>query len=165
MEQLADSARQCLKEMRLLLFEMRLVPLEQVNIAEALQLRLEAVEKRAGVATRFMAQDLATLPKIWEEELYCIAMEALNNSLKHARADAVTLRLQGNSAGALLEVIDNGIGLGPQSSQSGGLGMRSMRERAERIGGELTVTSSPGAGTRICVRVGETQAADPSAFR
>ncbi len=165
LEQLADSARQCLKEMRLLLFEMRLVPLEQVNIAEALQLRLEAVEKRAGVATRFMAQDLATLPKIWEEELYCIAMEALNNSLKHARADAVTLRLQGNSAGALLEVIDNGIGLGPQSSQSGGLGMRSMRERAERIGGELTVTSSPGAGTRICVRVGETQAADPSAFR
>jgi signal transduction histidine kinase len=155
LDQLAESARQALKEMRLLLYELRLMPLDQTNIVEALQLRLDAVEKRAGVETRFVTQDLANMPRAWEEELYCIAMEALNNALKYARASRVTIRLSGNGDRAELEVADDGQGINPHSIRPGGMGLQTMKERAERIGGVLAIDSSPGAGTRICVRVPE----------
>ncbi len=151
--QLAESARQALKEMRLLVYEMRLIPLAQVNIIEALTLRLDAVEKRAGIDAGFVAENLADLPRAWEDEFYCIAMEALNNSLKHARASRVDVHLRGDPRGFELQVADDGCGIDPRSSRPGGMGLHTMAERAERIGGQFNIVSAPGAGTRVCVRV------------
>ncbi len=162
LEHLAESARQALKEMRLLLFEMRLAPLAQVNLVEALALRLDAVEKRAGIDTTFVAENLTDLPKAWEEELYCIAMEALNNSLKHARANHVEVRLCGHPFGFELQVADDGRGIPPGASRPGGMGLHSMAERADRIGGQFSLVSTPGKGTRVSVRVDKPSPASPT---
>lgn len=154
--QLNGSARRALKEMRLLLYELRLANPEEANLAEMLKLRLDAVERRAGIHVEFSADELPPLSREWNLNLYAIAMEALNNSLKHAQATQVAVHLCKFPRGVVLEISDNGSGMNGDSNQSGGMGLTSMRERAERIGGTLTVTSAPAQGTRVQVRVEET---------
>jgi signal transduction histidine kinase len=155
LQQQAQSARQAVKEMRLLLFELRLATLDEVNLVEALQTRLDAVERRAGVQVESDIQPLPDLPRSVEKELYCIVMEALNNSLKHARAAHLTVHLCPQGRGIELDVRDDGRGFEPYATRIGGMGLHSMSERAERLGGNLTVTSAPGMGTRIHLLVKE----------
>jgi signal transduction histidine kinase len=88
------------------------------------------------------------------EGLYRIVQEALNNAAKHAGAHLVTVSLEREQPGSLhVSVVDDGIGITPgtarESAAGTGLGMKTMRERAESLGGTLRVISSPGAGTAI----------------
>jgi signal transduction histidine kinase len=86
------------------------------------------------------------------QEMYQIAQEALNNALKHSQAQAVKVLLRFDEQGACLEISDDGVGFELDSAKkSGGLGLRSMRERAEKVEGSLEVESSPDGGTRIRV--------------
>lgn len=152
---LGETAQQALKEMRLLVYELRPLVLETEGLIGALQQRLDAVEKRAGVDARLLVEGALELPSAVEEGLYRIAQEALNNALKHAAATAVTVRLCANGEGIELEVADNGRGFDPQSaSGQGGLGLVGMRERAERLRGSFTVLSAPGEGTRVRISIG-----------
>jgi signal transduction histidine kinase len=154
LSQVSGIAQQALKEMRLLVYELRPAALEQEGLLAALHRRMDAVEKRAGVDARLVADDLVDLPGPVEEALYWIAQEALNNALKHANATSVSLRLSSQPGEVLLEVSDDGSGFDPQAaSQSGGLGLASMRERAARMGGTLDVQSAPGRGTTISARL------------
>lgn len=152
MVRLGQVAQQSLKEMRLLVYELRPAALETEGLVGAIQQRLDAVEKRAGVEARLLVESMAELPPSVEEGLYRIAQEALNNSLKHAAATSVTVRIRVDVDWAELEVADNGLGFDPgQTRDSGGIGMTSMRERAERLDGSLTIISKPGEGTRLTV--------------
>ncbi len=83
--------------------------------------------------------------------LYRIAQEAVNNTVKHARAQTVKIRLARIDRSLLLEIIDDGVGLpkGRSSTGGGGLGLGVMQHRASAIGAELTVTSKPGEGVTI----------------
>ncbi|MCB0155308.1 MAG: GAF domain-containing sensor histidine kinase, partial [Anaerolineae bacterium] len=154
MVRLGQVAQQSLKEMRLLVYELRPAALETEGLVGAIQQRLDAVEKRAGVEARLLVESMAELPPSVEEGLYRIAQEALNNSLKHAAATSVTVRIRGDVDWAELEVADNGLGFDPrQTADSGGIGMTSMRERAERLDGSLTILSKPGEGTRLTVNL------------
>jgi PAS domain S-box-containing protein len=151
---LGETSQQSLKEMRLLVYELRPLALESVGLAGALQHRLDAVEARAGVEARLLVEGAYQPPPAMEENLYRIAEQALNNTLKHAAATTVTARLRGENGRLSLEVIDNGCGFDPQAvKDSGGQGLVSMRERAARIGGVLTVLSTPGQGTTVRVEV------------
>jgi len=85
-----------------------------------------------------------------KEALYRIAQEALHNTVKHARAHRVEVRLTCDGGGVCLEVEDDGIGFDPTVVYPGHLGQQSMRERAERLGGAVIVRSAPGDGA--CVR-------------
>jgi signal transduction histidine kinase len=85
-----------------------------------------------------------------KEAFYRIAQEALHNTVKHARARRVELRLTADDDGVCLEVEDDGIGFDPTVIFPGHLGQQSMRERAERLGGAVIVRSGPGDGA--CVR-------------
>ncbi len=153
--ELGQIAQQALKEMRLLIYELRPPALEQEGLLGALHLRLAAVEKRAGVDARLIAQDVLDLPAAIEEGLYRIAQEALNNSLKHAAATSVTVRLENSEHGLAMQIADNGRGFDTWASpnSSGGIGLTSMRERVERLGGSLQICSTPGSGTTVLVRL------------
>ncbi len=113
------------------------------------------MEQRAGVQAQLVAEDLVELAPPIEEGLYRIAQEALNNSLKHAGATSVTIRLGTNDGELVLEVADNGKGfdMDSQVSHQGGLGLLSMQERADRMGGSLEVHSAIGSGTTVVVRL------------
>jgi len=87
-----------------------------------------------------------------EEELYRIAQEALNNSLKHAKATRVTVRIFIEEDKVILEVNDDGTGFEPRSAEAqGGMGLLNMNERAKRAGGSLFIHSDMGMGTTIQV--------------
>jgi signal transduction histidine kinase len=164
---LGEISQQALKEMRLLVYELRPLALRQVGLVGALQQRLDAVERRAGVDARLVViggdpgeegQEVE-LPADMEEALYPIAQEALNNALKHAKPSSVTvtLSIEGEPPARriALEVADDGSGFDVGTMDSaGGIGLDSMRERAEQVGGILTIHSAPGEGTRVTVTIG-----------
>jgi signal transduction histidine kinase len=163
---LSEISQQALKEMRLLVHELRPLALRQVGLVGALQQRLDAVERRAGVDARLVVlggdpgegQEVE-LPADVEEALYPIVREALSNALKHAKPSsvAVTLRIDGEPPARriALEVADDGSGFDVGTvDRAGGIGLTSMRERAEQVRGILTIHSAPGEGTRVQVTIG-----------
>jgi signal transduction histidine kinase len=154
LQELQSMAREAMTDMRLLIFELHPPRLEEEGLAVALQSRLASVETRTGLQTELCADGEQRLPLWVEEELYWIAQEALNNVVKHAQAQKVTVGLQFDDQGACLEVQDNGKGFDPVTArQSGGMGLRGMAERAQRISGKLEIESVPGQGTRLKVTV------------
>jgi signal transduction histidine kinase len=156
LQELQETARESMRDMRLLIFQLHPPELETEGLAAVLQARLAAVEARAGLQTDFRVEGERRLPIALEEELYWIAQESLNNVLKHARAQHVTVGLHYTDASVCLEVRDDGVGfdaLAVGSEGRGGVGLRSISERAARAGGVLTHESKPGAGTRVRVEV------------
>jgi signal transduction histidine kinase len=151
---LGEIAQQALQEMRLLVYELRPLALENEGLIGALEQRLETVERRAGIQARVLVKGEVELAPDLEEELYGIAQEALNNALKHAKASQVVLSVHVAEGSLTLEVSDDGKGFdAADTHDAGGLGLVSMRERAEKIGGELAIHSAPGEGTRVTVTV------------
>ncbi len=143
---------EALREMRLLIFELRPPTLEENGLVGALRARLEAVEQRLGVEASLEVEGEGSLSSEVEAGLYRVAQEALNNALKHAQAGHVWVRLRQNGRGVEIEIADDGIGFDPAAARGqGGFGLRGMEERAALLGGHLTVESQPGQGT--CIRV------------
>ncbi|MCX6034950.1 MAG: histidine kinase, partial [Chloroflexi bacterium] len=149
-----EIAQQALKEMRLLILELRPPMLEQEGLVGALQKRIDAVEKRVGINARVVMEDFIELPAPVEEALYWIAQEALNNSLKHAKATIETVRICVEDNTTVLEVVDDGRGFDPEAiDHRGGMGLLNMGERARQVGGNLTIHSTLGKGTIVKVSV------------
>ena len=151
-ERLGQLARQALKEMRLLVYELRPAALENELLVPALQTRLEAVEQRAGVAARLRVDAEPPLPPHVQAQLFRVAEEALNNILKHAAATAVDVVIGGDAGHVRLEIHDNGVGFQRDpAATSAGLGLVSMGERVSELGGTFEVDSTPGNGTTVRV--------------
>lgn len=160
---LGDTAQQALKQMRLMLYELRPAVLEQVGLVQALTQRLDAVERRAGIEARFeVAEPLRLSPAI-EESLYRICQEALNNALKHASARNVVVRLLREDSTIILEVSDDGVGFvlgqpGEAKIDAAGVGLAHIRERAMRLNADLAIKTAPDQGTTIRVSLQEPDA-------
>jgi signal transduction histidine kinase len=156
LHELRATAQEALREMRLLIFELRPPVLAKIGLAAALQARLDSVEMRGGTQTELQVegeQNPKLLSRAAEEELYHIAQEALNNILKHANAPHVWVHLVFSEAGTFLEIRDDGIGFVPTAEGNGGVGLASLKERAEKIGASLEIDSMRGAGTKVRVAV------------
>lgn len=146
--------QQGLKEMRLLIHELRPPVLEEEGLLGALHQRLDAVEKRAGISARLLTDEIVELPHAIEEGLYRIAQEALNNALKHAQANNVVVRISTRNEQIVLEVEDDGQGFDVGAVDvDGGMGLANMRHRAGELGGSIEIRSQPGSGALIRVRI------------
>jgi PAS domain S-box-containing protein len=149
-ERLGELSQQSLKQMRLLLFELRLPTLEREGLAKAIQYRLDAVEKRAGVDASLIVEGVDRLPVLIEEGLFYMAYEALNNSLKHAAATKMIVSLRALDGIVELQVVDNGKGFDVHSgSETGGMGLTNLKDRAQKLKAQLEITSTPEKGTSI----------------
>jgi PAS domain S-box-containing protein len=156
LRELRDTAQEALREMRLLIFELRPPALAKIGLAAALQARLDSVEVRGGMQTELHVDGIENpqhLSRAAEEELYHIAQEALNNILKHADAQHVWVNLGFSERETFLSIRDDGIGFVPTAAGNGGLGLASFKERAEKIKASLKIESKRGAGTEIIVVV------------
>lgn len=153
--ELGHVTKQALKEMRLLVYELRPPDLEKEGLLGALHKRLNAVEKRAGVEARLITQDIdVDLPVELEENLYRIAQEALANTLKHADAQQVIVHFAAQAGQVTLSITDDGCGFEPALAQdNGGMGLTTMRERTEKLQGRFAIESAPGQGTTVRVVV------------
>jgi signal transduction histidine kinase len=148
---IGGATRQALKEMRLFIHQLRPDVLAEEGLVGALHLRLAAVEGRASVQARLLADETITLTQMVEEALYQIAQEALNNTLRHAGATAVTVYLSREKERVVLEIIDDGCGFTPPAPDNGGMGLHNMQQRAAAIHADLKITAVPGQGTRVRV--------------
>ncbi len=139
-----------LREMRLLLYELRPADLQQEGLKQALELRLNAVERRANLQLDVQLAEVVGLSSDQEVELYHIVVEALNNVIKHAAASRVALHLTQADGSLRLRLADDGQGFDP-AQVKGGMGLNNIRERVTRLGGQLTIRREPNGGT--CLEV------------
>jgi signal transduction histidine kinase len=153
LSRIGENARQAVKEMRLFLYQMQSIDVEKDGLISVLHHRLAAVEGRADMKARLLADDEISLSKDKEIALYYIAQEALNNILRHARAKSVLVTLRQGRQNVILEILDDGRGFDPKKVDGGGLGLRNMMERAVQVNGKLKIHSKPDAGTKIVVNV------------
>jgi signal transduction histidine kinase len=142
-----------LAEMRALIFELRPESLETEGLVAALQKQVTVLRARYHLTVEADLGEEGNLSLEWKEALYRIAQEALHNIVKHAHASTVTLRITRQERELTLEVGDNGRGFDPSAAFPGHLGLHSMQERAERLGGTLTIEGTPGRGAHIKVHV------------
>jgi len=152
--------RGALAEMRTLLIELRPSALIEANFGDLLNQLAEAASGRDGLPVNVAVECDCNLPPDVHIALYRIAQEALNNVVKHARADRVEVHFSCSQcdSGDLvaskpkeisLVVSDNGRGFDPQQIEHDHLGLKIMRERSDDIGVTLDINSEPGSGTTI----------------
>ncbi len=158
------------KELRGAVWEMRSFSLRGRSFTEALQGVVDRIgDSQAAKISVSVEGPLEKIPEFISGNLLLIVQEALHNAQHHAHAETITVRIITDAPGApiRLEVCDDGRGFTPGSGrgpEQGHFGIMGMTERAQRLGGSLRMESSPGAGTRIIVKVRqnvEDSAVDP----
>jgi len=123
--------------------------LRVIGLVSALE-SLCAELSHAGVAIAYTHDNVpSALPPDVMLCLFRVAQEALQNALKYSRATELAVRLSGTSHGLTLTIFDNGVGFDVDAAWGRGVGLRSMFERLQALGGSLELTSRPGAGTRL----------------
>ena len=150
-------ARHSLTEARRSVMDLRASALEGHDLAGAIQTSTRTWTAGSPVDVAVDVSGPATvLPEEMEQHLLRIAQEAVTNVLKHAAASRVVIQLHTEARRIRLRIRDNGRGFEQQgvfSSSGGHFGLIGMRERAERLGGELRLASQPGGGTEVEVTV------------
>ena len=125
--------------------------LDDLGLTEALRIECDRLASLESLPVRLRAPE--SVPELSRDAalgLFRIAQEALRNAARHARASAVDLALEVESGGVRLSIRDDGEGFDPLAERARpGLGLASMRERVELIGGRLDIRSVPGRGTTI----------------
>jgi signal transduction histidine kinase len=148
-ERMGALAREALDELRSLILGLRPPDLERDGLEGALRKEINMLGRVHGVEIAFISDGV---PKNGDSlAILRIVHEALQNTLRHAQAKRVTVRL----GPSWVEVTDNGVGFEPDRPdlRSRHLGLTSMEERARELGGRLEIRSSPGAGTTIRLEV------------
>jgi two-component system, NarL family, sensor kinase len=152
----AQQARGLVRELRQVISGMRPPVLDDLGLAAALRQLIDE-----AVAPQNVALDVALgarPPALIETALFRIVQEGLNNARSHAGADAhVTIRVSETDGRYCVEVGDNGLGFDSRSRLASaigrGFGLSYMRERINRLGGTLDISSSPGEGCRIIAEI------------
>jgi GAF domain-containing protein len=142
-----------LAELRSLIFELRPESLEMEGIIAALQKQFAALQARHGIEVVAELGDEPDLPIELKEVIFRVAQEALHNTVKHARATRVEVRLEQKPGSIALCVADDGQGFDPNGDFPGHLGLRSMAERALNVGGSVSIDSGAGRGTEIRLEI------------
>lgn len=149
LDYILSQARAGLTEMRALIFELRPESLEMEGLVAALNKQTAALRARLGIEVVVDMCDEPEVPFSIKEVVYRITQEALHNAIKHARPNYLEVILQKDNHNLIVEICDDGVGFDPTAAYPGHLGLRSMRERAEKAGGVLEISSAPEQGTRI----------------
>ena len=135
----------------MLLLELRPMSLENAVLGDLLHQLVDGIQGRTLLDVSLQIQGQSEFPTQVKKNLFRIAQEALNNVVKHARAQHVELTLNQDLDKITLWISDDGQGFEEGSVDGGHLGLQIMNERANNIGADLTISSRSGHGTEIVV--------------
>jgi signal transduction histidine kinase len=157
LERLRALAQETMEELRSLVFELRPPSLETEGLAAALRKHVDVLRRVYNTEIHLDVTGTPRRSAELEREVFRIAQEALQNALRHARAELLELRLAAGDGLLVLTVRDDGIGFDPDSPavRSKRLGLTSMEERAEALGGTLAIESRAGVGTTVRLEVAQ----------
>lgn len=154
---LVAQAKRVRQEMRGLINELRPIDLDAQMLDEALECHTVSLKRATGLEVKtHLEGNLRNVPLPIQHNLNRILQEALSNVSRHAHAQCVNVVLIAEDRAISLHIRDDGQGFnlhGEPKEQLGSMGLISMRERAEMLGGSFTITSTPGAGTQIAVHI------------
>jgi signal transduction histidine kinase len=156
LERLQETAAAALTEMRALIAQLRPPALSHQGLVSALQQHVATLSRREGLRIELSVTGNERYAQGFEQTLYRIAQEALNNVIKHAAASGARVALDFSVQHVTMRVIDDGRGFDTQAPLPAGdphFGLISMRERAAEIGGTMRLHSTPGEGTELVVTV------------
>ena len=147
-------ARAATQEMRSLIFELRPADLDAEGLVATLRKHVDVLRSVHAAEIEFKENGYQSLEPAVEREIYRVAQEAVGNALKHAKAGRTRVELGLANGAANLTITDDGTGFDPDAPQARAtrLGITSMEERAETIGGQLRIESGP-KGTRVQLEV------------
>jgi two-component system, NarL family, sensor histidine kinase LiaS len=154
-EQLVEAEQlvyQSQQELTALLSELRPSALDGKGLALALSGFVTQWTRQTGITANVQVEGEHTFPLATEEALFRVAQEALANVARHSHATAVQVSLKSEREAVTLCVSDNGRGFDPHTTKNGGMGLYSMRERIELVGGHMHIESAAGKGTTITAR-------------
>jgi NarL family two-component system sensor histidine kinase LiaS len=143
--------RQAQQELTGLIQELRPAALEDKGLTTALREYVADWSRQSNIAAEVRVRSEQSLPLLLEQTLFRVTQETLSNIARHSGATAMEVYLAWEGDQVTLTISDNGRGFNPATANGKGVGLRSMRERVEAVGGQLTVTSQPGAGTQVMV--------------
>ena len=177
LQELRKQIRDCLTNIRQVIFDMRPMALDDLGLAPALNQLVGQMASRGILSTEFSIDGQPyELPKHVEIAIFRIVQEALNNAAHHSGTDKARLRVLCRPDALSVLIQDDGKGFDTdaepdmpeaaevlseeESSSAGQFGLLGMRERAKLIGAEINVMSAPGKGTRVHLRVPRHQPAE-----
>ncbi|MFC5985117.1 sensor histidine kinase [Marinicrinis lubricantis] len=140
-------------EMRALLLHLRPVHLEGKGLAQGLRELLNELQAKVPIEIQLQMDDHVFLNKGVEDHLFRIVQEALSNTLRHAKADRLEVRLQQKENIIRLFIHDNGVGFDLDDKKHTSYGIVSMKERVNELGGDMHLITAPGKGTKIDIRI------------
>lgn len=151
--ELRETITGSIRDLRALAVELRPTALDDFGLEAALERLTETFGRRTGLQIDLQTSGLEDrLPDPVETALYRIVQESLTNVAKHAGAGTVSVVAQHHAGRAVVVIEDDGRGF-PTDAAAAGLGLVSMRDRVELVGGTLRVQSHEGSGTTIAVEV------------
>jgi signal transduction histidine kinase len=155
LDKLQALAKSALAEMRSLVFELRPTAVTEQGLVPALRHHMAVLERQHDLVVVFQVEGEPQLSDLEARRLFRVVQEALNNVVKHAQTEKASVALRFDGGRVLARIEDEGQGFEPQAVgiDGQGIGLSTMRERVEMLGGSLTVDSSPGTGTRITVEL------------
>jgi signal transduction histidine kinase len=144
-------------QVRDLSVDLRPLLLDDFGLVVAVRWYLDRQARNSGVAVEFSSNSLTDddrFPAALETACFRIMQEGVTNIIRHARATRLAVGLERTGSELLLVISDNGSGFDVKEMRSASdaptLGLRGMEERAQAVGGTLTIDSAPGLGTQIC---------------
>jgi signal transduction histidine kinase len=150
--ELREELRGAISDIRRLVYDLRPPALDDLGLVEAMRQLAERYDSKDSTLRVVVEapEDLPDLPAAVEVAVYRITQEALTNVARHARATTCAVRLAVNDD-VTLEIVDDGVGI--PSGRSAGVGLSSLRERAEELGGRCRAEPAPEGGTRVLARL------------
>jgi|GEM_PF-1553597 Signal transduction histidine kinase len=146
--------QQCHIEARHSIWNLRSSESERFDLGEALERAARSLVEGTGIQVCLQQSRTGTeIPPLIEDNLFRIGQEALTNAVKHARPTQLQIKLAVTDDQIDLSVMNDGANDPPPLDSSGRFGLRGMQERADRIGGELTISSNQDTGCVVHVRV------------
>ena len=153
---IAETAHKAATEIRSLLLEKRpAAHLAAGTLERRLREEMDIFRSRTGLKLDLeCAIGAHDLPYETEQQLYFALREGLINAIRHSRATELNLSLIQDETTCQVSLIDNGVGFNISTAEgSGGFGLKGMRERIEKVGGQLSIETAPGKGTRLSMAV------------
>ena len=155
LDEIAKGMKVHVQEVRDLIHDLRPLALDQLGLAGAVAQEVSRFGHESGLAASFSKSEEITLNPFAEVTVFRVVQECLTNVQRHANASEVAVRLQASESGLRATIKDNGSGFDTENINSAsrkvGMGLLRMRERAELLGGSLTIHSTPNEGCEIAL--------------
>ena len=155
LSELTTDVSQSIDEIRSVAMDLRPSFLENTDFVDAIRWYAVKMQEQSGVRITVQSEDLVKVAPKAKESLYRIYQEALSNALKHSGASAINVMLGSINSSLLLQISDDGKGFDPArpEQRGSGIGLYTMKERVELLGGILRIESSDATGTVISIEV------------